>query len=203
MGGPPTKIMKQSPTLAVVTQAEPYSLSIKNKLREACKQILQRDLTEGDMVWESQPAVGGSSAKLKLPNLPGMLGKRIFVGEVSPFKRDTMLGAASSALEAILDSPYGASVNLNKVPEDEERKQQKKIAEKAASASTAGPFSGKGKGKGIKGKWGPDPWQMMMMMMGPWMAAKGKGKGMGMFEGKGMFGKDPWADPSKGSWDMF
>eukprot|EP00420_Gonyaulax_spinifera_P024159 CAMPEP_0197894618 /NCGR_PEP_ID=MMETSP1439-20131203/35924_1 /TAXON_ID=66791 /ORGANISM="Gonyaulax spinifera, Strain CCMP409" /LENGTH=370 /DNA_ID=CAMNT_0043514993 /DNA_START=66 /DNA_END=1178 /DNA_ORIENTATION=- len=168
-------------------------LNVKNKLREALKQFLGRDLTDGDMVYETSPAQGGHIARLKLPNLPGALGNRFFMGCVSPYKRDTMLVAAKAAVETMLADPNGQAIDLSKVPDDDSKKEPKKRKEGTSSSSSWGKSKGWGKGKGGKG-WGFDPWEFMMMMMGPW--AKGMGKGMGGTGGAGGKGSRGWDDSS-------
>mmetsp|Transcript_7106 Transcript_7106/g.21634 ORF Transcript_7106/g.21634 Transcript_7106/m.21634 type:complete len:398 (-) Transcript_7106:124-1317(-) len=189
---------------------------VKGKLREACKQILGRDLTDDDIVYEVTAEERGQVATLTLPNLPGELGASSYGGTLSPFRRDTMLAAASAALDAILADPdYGPSIDLSKVPEDDPKKDTKK-----RSGSSGGPwacgkgafgkegpwgwekgFAGKEGAKGWgKGKWvDAQAWDWMMSMAAQW---KGKGKGKGPAWGEPM---NPWsghwgrAPPSTGS----
>lgn len=151
-------------------KAEGPQLIIKQKLREAVKQILARDLTETDVVFEVKPAAGGHTATLKIPTVPGMLGKRVFMGTPSPFKRDTMLTAASKALDAILaDAELSSKIDLSKVKEQQPTKKAKTASSGGQQQQQQQAPKGNGKGQGM-----PTPQMMEMMMM---MMMKGKGKG--------------------------
>jgi len=170
------KHLKGADGEAVDAEGSP-DIQVKAKLREACKQILKRDIADGDMVYDVTAVEGGHRAVLTLPSLPGALGSHVWSGGESPFKRDAMLAAATMALESLLVDPtYGPTIDLSRVPNNEGKNHKKR-------QGAAGGLVGKGammmKGKG-KGCWwgGWDEWMWMMAMKGgKGMGGKAKGKG--------------------------
>jgi len=121
----------------------------KAKLREVCKQILGRDLTDADVVFEEQQSPDLSwKASVKLPSLPGMFAHRAWAGDPSPYKRDATVSACSKALAAIQADPVlGPTIDLSNfnIP----TKEAKKARMRAAKGAKGKGFGfGKGKGKG-------------------------------------------------------
>mmetsp|Transcript_54126 Transcript_54126/g.154409 ORF Transcript_54126/g.154409 Transcript_54126/m.154409 type:complete len:370 (+) Transcript_54126:113-1222(+) len=160
----------------------------RNKLREAVRQILGRDIIDGDLVYDTKTTEEGQTCTVTLPTMEGSWSIREFPGSASPFKRDAMLSAASVALEAILAAEeFAGKVDLSKVREQEGKKKKKSATKDEELVLSAGGMKGKGK---MANPWA---WQMASWGKGdPW----GKGGPWGMGDAWGM--GDLWG---KGSWD--
>lgn len=76
-------------------------LDVKNKLREAVKQVLGRELFEADVAFTISQKPAGFQAVLKLPSLSEWFGNKFWTGSVTPYKLDTILQAAQVALHSL------------------------------------------------------------------------------------------------------
>ncbi|CAE8632120.1 unnamed protein product, partial [Polarella glacialis] len=88
-------------------------VTMKNKLRVAVKQVMGRDLTDADIVYDTTEVDGGFQTMVTVPNLPEPLAGRSWNGPVSPFRRDTGLLAAQDALEEVV--ALGTPIDLSRV----------------------------------------------------------------------------------------
>lgn len=82
----------------------------KSRLHDACAALLNRQLQQGDIVYEVQEASCGTSssssanscvARLRLPNLPGSIGDQTWSGGPCSSRREARLQAAVAALKTI------------------------------------------------------------------------------------------------------
>jgi len=190
--GSSMKLRKTTPTGEALKAEDEPGMFMKERLREIVKQIVGRDLIESDISYECTVAPsGGHVYRVSIPALPDGSWKKVWVGAVSPFKRDAQLIAAEAACTDLCNDPvFGLRIDKVKLDEMDKMRVAKKEAKKQANAVAHAAYKGKGKGKEglwmMKGKgnvfdegqgwW--DPWTMWMM--------KGKGKGEG--KGKGAWG---------------
>jgi len=70
-------------------------------LHDVCDRIIGRHPQPGDVVYEVISSFGGARVTLRLPCLPGQLGREIWEGLACGSRRDARAQVASMALEAI------------------------------------------------------------------------------------------------------
>jgi len=134
--GSSMKLRKTTPT----GEDDP-GMFMKERLREVVKQIVGRDLIESDVSYEYSAAPsGGHVYTVSIPALPDGSSKKVWVGAISPFKRDAQLIAAQAAYTDLCNDPlFGPHIDKFKLDEMDKRRLAKKEAKTAEAKAKAEP----------------------------------------------------------------